>query len=320
MQSTRQGIRIDMTNQPTTTKEALEPTLEDLAIQAAALLDSLPTYVSDNTIRHAQQIAFALRERVKNSRVSAPIVALEVDDTLCLLCGHKGVAPDGTCMAPVPICSDDYHGTRQCGCKCRFRAPAATVAPQEKSVAARCPDCGARLTSDFDEDVGMWEECTECDYRNMLSNRSAPASPAALRDEADTTNQVFATADEFLDAYNAAATANLLNEIDKTARQLLRPNRTATDIEFAVDYIVSRTVALRRSLPPATTPPSTLAKAAAEEIVAELDRRAWLFDSHGARPIASGKAAYMEQVVAAIIERCLAGGGESTQKVEGGNK
>lgn len=57
-----------------------------------------------------------------------------------------------------------------------------------------------------------------------------------------------------------------------------------------------------------TTPPSTLAKAAAEEIVAELDRRAWLFDSHGARPIASGKAAYMEQVVAAIIERCLAGG------------
>lgn len=45
------------------------------------------------------------------------------ETNLCLLCSHNGVAPDGTCMVPVPICGDDYHGTRRCGCKCRFAAP-----------------------------------------------------------------------------------------------------------------------------------------------------------------------------------------------------
>lgn len=41
----------------------------------------------------------------------------------CVLCGHNATHPnDGTCMAPVPICSDDYHGTRRCGCKCKFSA------------------------------------------------------------------------------------------------------------------------------------------------------------------------------------------------------
>lgn len=60
----------------------------------------------------------------QGSAATAPIAA-SVDD-LCLLCGHKGVATDGTCMVPVPISSDDYHGTRRCGCKCRFRDSIAT--------------------------------------------------------------------------------------------------------------------------------------------------------------------------------------------------
>lgn len=58
----------------------------------------------------------------------------------CLLCGHKGVAPDGTCMAPVPMCSDDYHGTRRCGCKCRF--PDTTAAPVEQSQTCEWEDNG----------------------------------------------------------------------------------------------------------------------------------------------------------------------------------
>lgn len=52
--------------------EALEPTLEDLAIQAATFLESFAGLESDRV--RGQQIAFALR-----ARVSAPSVAPVVD-------------------------------------------------------------------------------------------------------------------------------------------------------------------------------------------------------------------------------------------------
>lgn len=44
-------------------------------------------------------------------------------ESVCLLCGHNE-AVNGYCTALVPICSDDYHGTHFCGCKCEFTAPA----------------------------------------------------------------------------------------------------------------------------------------------------------------------------------------------------
>lgn len=71
----------------TTTKDhtdnpALEPTLEDLAIEAAMLLESLPTYVSDSTIRRAQQMAFALRSCVASR---APVAAVVDDEALAAM-------------------------------------------------------------------------------------------------------------------------------------------------------------------------------------------------------------------------------------------
>lgn len=41
--------------------------------------------------------------------------------------------------------------------------------------AHRCPHCGRRMVSEFDEDVGFWRECANCDYREQVS--SAPAEP-----------------------------------------------------------------------------------------------------------------------------------------------
>jgi hypothetical protein len=129
------------------------------------------------------------------------------------------------------------------------------------------------------------------------------------------TEQVFATADEFLDAYNAAATANLLNETEKAARQLLRPDRTAADIESAVEYIVSRVEALRRSLPPATTPPSTLARKAAEENDA-LRKEAELIAVKWAETLSEGEQSVLltssirrlRSMITAIIERYFSAG------------
>lgn len=33
----------------------------------------------------------------------------------------------------------------------------------------QCPYCGRIMQSDFDEDVGMWYECYECEYREGVS-------------------------------------------------------------------------------------------------------------------------------------------------------
>lgn len=40
----------------------------------------------------------------------------------CVKCGHNNLSADGRCKESVPICSDSYHGSRECGCKCVFTA------------------------------------------------------------------------------------------------------------------------------------------------------------------------------------------------------
>lgn len=52
----------------------------------------------------------------------------------CPVCGHgrSWIRPsDNTCGAPVPICSDDYHGSRACGCHCVTPSP---IEQQEPKV------------------------------------------------------------------------------------------------------------------------------------------------------------------------------------------
>lgn len=34
----------------------------------------------------------------------------------------------------------------------------------------KCPHCGRRMKSDFDEDIGIWYECENCDYRENVSS------------------------------------------------------------------------------------------------------------------------------------------------------
>lgn len=144
----------------TTTKEALEP----CPISAVdAMWEALKAACCKNPAE-AKLAVFVSEKKFKEALApfAAPIAPV-VDDTLCLLCGHKGVAPDGTCMVPVPICSDDYHGTRRCGCRCNFKdAPAATVAPQQSEEA------GLRDDGFIEHDLG-----------DKVIVTRAPASPAA---------------------------------------------------------------------------------------------------------------------------------------------
>lgn len=91
--------------------------------------------------------------------------------------------------------------------------------------------------------------------------------------------------------------SNLLNEINKTARQLLRPSRTPIDIDFAVEYIVSRVTALRRTIAK-TSPSSTSARAAAKEIADE-----YYFCNEDTRANWKGREQEVYDEIAAIIER-----------------
>jgi len=52
----------------------------------------------------------------------------------CVLCDHSGFIVNGKCAHPVLICSDDYHGTRSCDCKCQFSS--------ESGKLIGCPWCG----------------------------------------------------------------------------------------------------------------------------------------------------------------------------------
>lgn len=54
----------------------------------------------------------------------------------CVICKHNNLSVDGYCKEQVAICSDGYHGTRECGCKCVFpAAPTATERPSDEKVA-----------------------------------------------------------------------------------------------------------------------------------------------------------------------------------------
>lgn len=67
------------------------------------------------------------------------VAAFRSEDGNCVLCGHLDLDADGlTCAAPVPICSDDSHGLRHCGCRCTFPS-----APEAQSLGERIArDCG----------------------------------------------------------------------------------------------------------------------------------------------------------------------------------
>lgn len=93
---------------------AITPEAIDIALRIAPLLPGWqPIPRSDGGIQF---------ERGDDEICIDVGAAAAPQEAFCLLCGHKGMAPDGTCMVPVPICSDDYHGRRRCGCKCRFTA------------------------------------------------------------------------------------------------------------------------------------------------------------------------------------------------------
>lgn len=47
----------------------------------------------------------------------------EPKPVVCRLCGHNNLSVDGHCRESVNICSDGYHGTRECGHTCDFGEP-----------------------------------------------------------------------------------------------------------------------------------------------------------------------------------------------------
>lgn len=103
------------------------------------------------------------------------IVPAEGENRPCLLCGHYAVAPDGTCMAPVPICSDDYHGTRRCACKCSFKtAPAPSAAIQDE----RCK-CGLDKDNPIHSFSTEWQPMHKFTPKSTALNLSSLARKAA---------------------------------------------------------------------------------------------------------------------------------------------
>lgn len=271
----------------TTTEAALEPTLEDLAVQAAALLDSLPTYVSDNTIRHAQQIAFALREGIKNSHANSRIPAPSVAPTLDSMWEALKAA---CCKNPAEAKLAVFVSEKKFkDALAPFAAP--SVAPVVDNQ-PHCWHCGTVL-----ESAELKLRCDRCpaDCDDELCNAfgcapqdAAPASPAALPDEAD------------------RACPCLHGEPCQKRCTCVNPH-SSTGCWFCCTYGSpqqqrDRAATLRRMIlsgiecqHAATTPPSTLAKAAAEEIQKQFSN-------------------YVPHVFidkfAAIIERCISGGGE----------
>jgi len=73
----------------------------------------------------------------------------------CRICGHeqKWIANDGTCRFPVPICSDAYHGTRPCGCKCIFPATGATTEDDERRFEQRGDEGREHMLSKPERDI-----------------------------------------------------------------------------------------------------------------------------------------------------------------------
>lgn len=81
----------------------------------------------------------------KESDVPAPTAA-------CVICNHNNLSVDGHCKEPIPICSDGYHGTRECGHKCMFvPAPTDEVVVGEKLKS--CPFCGGKAIDRLGDQV-----------------------------------------------------------------------------------------------------------------------------------------------------------------------
>lgn len=70
-------------------------------------------------------------ERIRQHEENKRLIATK--EVKCVKCEHPITAesPDegGWCVVPMPMCSDAYHGTRTCGCKCVF--PTATPATEQ---------------------------------------------------------------------------------------------------------------------------------------------------------------------------------------------
>src|ERR1043165_7813302 len=62
--------------------------------------------------------------------------------------------------------------------RARFEDIAAATPPA--NVAPRCPRCGRRLRSEFDEDVGFWREGDTCDYREQVPPAPTAAPPTSI--------------------------------------------------------------------------------------------------------------------------------------------
>lgn len=106
------------------------------------------------------------QENESDSRVSANSTAPVVDARLCLLCGHYAAAPDGSCMAPVATCSDDYHGTRRCGCKCKFPAVSPDVqASADDEIVCECHWSSVQEMHDdyvaLERQMHQWKQAAE---------------------------------------------------------------------------------------------------------------------------------------------------------------
>jgi len=105
-----------------------------------------------------------------------------VEETMCGLSVHSGA---GAALLPeaatCPECKAAFVGYKL------GRADAATPpAAAAEGEGHHCPHCGRRMRSEFDEDVGIWYECDNCDYREMKSSApTAATAEDAAQDEID---------------------------------------------------------------------------------------------------------------------------------------
>lgn len=163
-------------------------------------------------------------------------------------------------------------------------APASTVAPQQSKPTHDYAVTASTQCANCGGGIAdYWTYCHHCG----ADREEAPAAPAALRDEAET---------DSCSHWREGDSDNCV--------------WCGVDLGPTTEADVA-----------ATTPPSTLAKAAADEIVPDcLSRTCFIRDCHRNHCWGCDDAREERERVATIIERCLAGGGESTQKVEGENK
>jgi DNA-directed RNA polymerase subunit RPC12/RpoP len=98
-----------------------------------------------------------------------PVATTGADEQRCIHCDPSS----------VPSGPDDW-----CKCRCHNKELYDPV-PVAEGGSRRCLHCGRRMKSDFDPDVGMWYECENCNYRNLVSANQplAPAIQGALNED-----------------------------------------------------------------------------------------------------------------------------------------